>query len=118
MNSFKTSDEEEYDKEACQILCDMAKEAEKRGFTTLISKHGSEVYWSGEFERPTLEYLEEYKEFILFDELAERLALRDFEKKFKRGPDFRNSEEDYQQFSIIRGMWDDEFEEHGLENLT
>jgi hypothetical protein len=33
-------------------------------------------------------------------------------------PDFRNSEQDYNEFNVIRGMRDDEFEIFGIERLN
>ena len=75
------------------------------------------VFLTSEFERATLEYMEDYKIASMFEELAEGLSYRDFERKFGRIPDFRNSEQDVRQFDAIREMWDSEFEKFGTSRL-
>ncbi|MDR0649883.1 MAG: hypothetical protein LBG59_00305 [Candidatus Peribacteria bacterium] len=110
MNSFYTPDDPEYDAETEVIMDEVKKEAEQLGYKEMLFKDGKNLYRSGDFERPTLEYMERYKEESMYEELAERLTLRDFEQKFGRMLDFRNNEKDVNQFYTIREMRDSEFE--------
>jgi len=118
INGFKTSDEKDYDHDVPKITQEVKKEAKQRWMDKYITKYKDEWFRTGEFERPTLEYLEEFKDFSLFDELAERLAYRDFAKRFGREPDFKNNDQDYRDFGVIREMWDDEFDEFWLTRLN
>ena len=118
INAFKTTQDEWYDKEIDDILDSFAKDAEQHGMGEYVIKDEKVIKWSGALDELCRDYLEEFKEDTLFDELAERLAYRDFEQRFGRMPDFRNNEQDYNDFGVIREMWDDEFEEFGLKRLN
>lgn len=77
-----------------------------------------EYFHSQEFEDEAMEFVERYEEDSFWDELVDRLAKRDFLKKYGEEAILKMSlEERFEKLGEIEDRYDKEFEENSLENL-
>lgn len=83
MNASKLHTDKDYDKEADNVLhylSTFARENNMDKYVKDFEEHGLD--WTIDFDNLCHEYIDPYKIDNMFDELAEGLTYRDFEKKF------------------------------------
>ncbi|MCX5776063.1 MAG: hypothetical protein NTX32_00280 [Candidatus Firestonebacteria bacterium] len=120
INSFNLPDAT--NKDYGELLSHILSSAPKEGLEKYVHVDplsGQCSYSMQLFTDPeVMEYIDTYKEECFWEELVIRMAERDFVRKYNRTQIKKMSREEYiDNLSDLEDTYDDEFADHGLQNL-
>lgn len=121
LNAHKTREDNEIDryKEFEQKILSCAKEFGLQNFV-VWDPDLSEYYYTGEFEErsPAVEFIEEFEEDTFWDELVERLSMRDLVEEYGEECVLEmNLHTRLEKLDEYRAKYLEEFEKNGLQNV-
>jgi len=94
--------------------------AEKNGFNEFIDYYKEHIIPSDNLCEEMDKIKEDYEDFIFWDELEYRLALRDIEKKLTEEEKEKISKDDFlymRKLEEFRDKYSEEFQKYGVERL-
>lgn len=98
----------------------LLKCAEKNGFNEFIDYYKEHIIPSDNLSEEIDKIKEDYEEFIFWDELEYRLALRDIEKKLTEEEKEKISKDDFlymRKLEEFRDKYSEEFQKNGITRL-